>query len=88
MDKRLLDLLCCPLSRQPLSLLEPAGLDALNRAIEQGSVLRHDGSRQESVIASALITRDRKRIYRIDDSIPVLLVDASISTAQVTDFPA
>lgn len=87
MDKRLLDLLCCPLNRQPLLLLEDAGLQALNRAIERGQVLRHDGSRQETAIESALITRDRKRIYRIDDSIPVLLIDESISTAQITDFP-
>ena len=35
-----------------------------------------------------LITRDRKLVYRIDDGIPVLLQDESISSAHVTDFPA
>ena len=33
MDRKLLDLLCSPDTRQPLALLESRGLDALNRAI-------------------------------------------------------
>ena len=40
MDRKLLDLLCSPDTRQPLSLLEPRGLEALNRAIAGGQVLR------------------------------------------------
>ena len=32
MDRKLLDILACPATRQPLSLLERPGLDALNAA--------------------------------------------------------
>jgi uncharacterized protein YbaR (Trm112 family) len=35
----------------------------------------------------ALVTRDRKLVYRIDDGIPVLLVEEAIGTGQVADFP-
>src|SRR3546814_969179 len=33
MDRKLLDILVCPATRQPLSLLGKPGIDALNRAI-------------------------------------------------------
>ena len=36
----------------------------------------------------ALVTRDRKLAYRVDDGIPVLLVDEGIALGQVPDFPA
>ncbi len=36
----------------------------------------------------ALISGDRKQVFRVDDGIPVLLADEAIATAQITDFPA
>ena len=63
MDRKLLDILACPATRQPLSMLEGRGLDALNAAILAGAV------------------------RRIDDGIPVLLVEEGIATGQVPDFP-
>jgi uncharacterized protein YbaR (Trm112 family) len=87
MDRKLLDILVCPTTRQPLALLDNAGLQALNHAITAGGVLRHDGSTQTSPLRAALITRDRKTIYRIDDDIPVLLAEEAIATAQIEGFP-
>lgn len=87
MDRKLLDILVCPASRQPLSLLDKAGLDALNRAIAGGGVKRNDGSAQADAVREALVTRDRKTVYRLDDGIPVLLVEEGIATAQVDGFP-
>jgi uncharacterized protein YbaR (Trm112 family) len=87
MDRKLLDILVCPASRQPLALLDKQGLDALNRAIATGGVQRVDGSAQSEPLREALVTRDRKTLYRIDDGIPVLLVDEGIATAQVAGFP-
>lgn len=88
MDKKLLDILACPASRQPLAMLERAGLDALNQAIAGGGLRRVDDSPQADALREALVTRDRKTVYRIDDGIPVLLVDEGIATAQVPGFPA
>lgn len=88
MDRKLLDILACPASRQPLGLLEPRGLDALNRAIAAGSLRRVDDTPQADALKEALVTRDRKTVYRVDDGIPVLLVEEGIATAQVADFPA
>ena len=87
MDRKLLDILACPATRMPLALLEASGLDALNRAIAAGGVLRNDESVQSTPLREALVTRDRKTAYRIDDGIPVLLAEEGIATAQVADFP-
>jgi len=38
-------------------------------------------------LREALVTRDRKLAYRIDDGIPVLLVEEAIALGQVPDFP-
>ena len=88
MDRKLLDLLCSPDTRQPLALLEARGLDALNRAIAAGQVLRGDGSAQAQPLREALVSRDRKQVFRIDDGIPVLLVEEALATAQAGGFPA
>ncbi|MDQ3618485.1 MAG: Trm112 family protein [Pseudomonadota bacterium] len=88
MDRKLLDLLVCPTTRQPLSLLNHRGLDAFNNAIAHGPVLRGDGSAQTDALREALVTRDRKLVYRLDDGIPVLLAEEAIDTTQVDDFPA
>ncbi len=87
MDRKLLDILVCPATRQPLAMLEPAGLEALNRAIAAGGIKRNDESAQADPLREALVTRDRKTVYRIDDGIPVLLVEEGIATAQADGFP-
>ena len=87
MDRKLLDILACPATRQPLSLLEARGLAALNEAIAAGGVARADGTPQRDALREALVTRDRKLAYRIDDGIPVLLVEEAIAPGQVRDFP-
>ncbi|HET8819478.1 MAG TPA: Trm112 family protein [Xanthomonadaceae bacterium] len=87
MDRKLLDILACPATRQPLALLESRGLDALNTAILAGALTRVDGSPQADTLREALVTRDRKLVYRIDDGIPVLLVEEGIATGQVPGFP-
>ncbi|MGZ1519723.1 Trm112 family protein [Xanthomonas citri] len=87
MDRKLLDLLCSPDTRQPLSLLDGKGLEALNAAIAGGALQRADGAAQTQPLREALITRDRKQIFRVDDGIPVLLAEEAIATAQIADFP-
>jgi len=87
MDRKLLDILACPASRQSLAMLDAAGMDALNKAIAAGDVRRADDTTQSEPLREALLTRDRKTVYRIDDGIPVLLVEEGIATAQIAGFP-
>ena len=88
MDRKLLDILACPATRQPLALLEARGLEALNQAIGSGTIRRVDDTPQVDSLREALVTRDRKLVYRIDDGIPVLLAEEGVATAQIDGFPA
>jgi len=88
MDKRLLDILCCPVSKTPVRPLNKHELEALNGAIAAGKVDSVAGMPVREKISEALITTDHKVIYRVEDGIPVMLPEEGIGTAQLTDFPA
>ena len=88
MDKRLLDILCCPVSKTPVRPLSKQELDVLNDAIAAGQVDSVAGTGVRDRIAEALITTDRKVIYRVEDGIPVMLPEEGIGTTQLTAFPA
>ncbi len=86
-DKRLLDILCDPVSKTPLRMLSANELAALNRAVETGALDTVAGERVKSPLQAGLITVDGKVVYRIEDDIPVMLPDEGIGTLQVNDFP-
>ncbi|WP_031370405.1 Trm112 family protein [Lysobacter antibioticus] len=87
MDRKLLDLLVCPSTRQPLFPLESRGLQALNAAIGAGGIVRGSGDAQSEPLREALVTRDRKIVYIVDDGIPLLDAENALATAQVEGFP-
>jgi uncharacterized protein len=88
MDKRLLDILCDPVSKTPVRPLSGNELNALNKAIDGGQVQTVNGAAVQNRLAEGLITTDRKVVYRIEDGIPVMLPEEGIGTTQLTDFPS
>ncbi|MDR3444744.1 MULTISPECIES: Trm112 family protein [Dyella] len=88
MDKRLLDILCCPVSKVPVRPLQRQELDALNKAIAAGQVQTVTGVAVAAPLTEGLVTTDRKVVYRVEDGIPVMLPEEGIGTLQLTDFPA
>ncbi|MDZ7266784.1 MAG: Trm112 family protein [candidate division KSB1 bacterium] len=83
MDQELINILCCPQSKVPVELLSSEELARLNRAIAAGKIKQVDGTPVKKPISEALITRDRKTIYRVDDGIPVMLIEQGIPAAQL-----
>ncbi|HEX7324866.1 MAG TPA: Trm112 family protein [Rhodanobacteraceae bacterium] len=88
MDKRLLDILCDPVTKTPVRPLRADELAFLNHAIAGGEVDTVAGQKVTATLGGGLITTDRKVIYRIEDDIPVLLSDEGIGTTQFNGFPA
>lgn len=87
MDKRLLDLLCCPVTKRPLSPIRREQLQAINDAIGAGGALKVTGERVPRLLEDALVRDDGQVAYPIEDGIPVLLADEAIGTTQFNDFP-
>ena len=85
-EGKLLEILCCPVTKTPLMVLSEAKLDSLNRAIEGGDTLYVDGKKVSGTLLEALITEDGKVIYEVRDNIPILLEENGIGTAQFQDL--
>jgi uncharacterized protein YbaR (Trm112 family) len=85
-DGKLLEILCCPVSKIPLIRLPASRLDKLNRAIKDGNVQAVDGEPVTESLNEALMTEDSKVIYPVIDSIPILLEEKGIGTTQLADF--
>jgi uncharacterized protein YbaR (Trm112 family) len=85
-DKKLLEILCCPVTKVPVKVLPRAKLKLVNDLIREGEVRYVDGSPVRETLADALITENDTTIYRIDDDIPVMLEDKGITTLQFTHF--
>jgi uncharacterized protein YbaR (Trm112 family) len=82
-DGKLLEILCCPVSKTPLNRLAPEQLEKLNAAIGNGAVKNVDGSPVADALAEGLITEDLKVIYPVEDGIPILLEERAIGTTQL-----
>ena len=85
-DGKLLEILCCPVSKTPLTILRQGKLDKLNTAINNGDVLTVDGEKVAVPLQEGLITEDGKVVYPVQDDIPFLLEEKGIGTAQFQDF--
>ena len=87
LDKRLLEILCCPSTKQPVALASAAQLEALNGAVAAGTLRNGEGELVAARFAAALVTRDGRTAYRVDDGIPVMLSDEGVATGQIPGFP-
>jgi uncharacterized protein YbaR (Trm112 family) len=85
-DSKLLEILCCPVSKTPLTVLGQQKLDKLNQAIQSGDALYIDNEQVTKPLAEGLITEDGKVIYSVQDNIPILLEEKGIGTMQFQDF--
>jgi uncharacterized protein YbaR (Trm112 family) len=81
MDKELLDMLCCPETKQDVSLADAPLVEALNRKIEAGEIKNRGGEILREKLDSGLIRADRKFLYPVREDIPIMLIDEAIPLA-------
>ena len=77
-DNELLEILVCPESRQTVALASAEVLEALNSEIAASRLRNRGGDVVEKQIEEGLLREDRKILYIVDDSIPIMLIDQSI----------
>ena len=83
MDKKLLSILCCPVTHKGLSLARPELLKSVNAAIGDGKLENRDGQLLSGTLGEALVTDDGKLLYPVNDGIPVLLEGESVALDQL-----
>jgi len=83
LDRKLLDFICCPVTRSSLELLNERELAKLNELIAAHRIRNREDTVVDSPLAEALVTRSGKLIYPIRDGIPLLLEDQAMPLQQL-----
>ena len=80
-DPDLLKILCCPETRQPLTLADDALVQRLNEQITAGQLRNRAGQPVARMCDGGLVRKDGQFVYPISGSIPILLIDEAIPLA-------
>jgi uncharacterized protein len=83
MDKRLLSILCCPITHKGLTLARGDLLKRINAAIGAGALVNREGVAVSETLKEALVTDDGKLLYPVREGIPVLLEGESVGLEQL-----
>ena len=78
-DKELLDILCCPETKQDVHLIDNATISAINSTISKGTLKNRSGEPVKEPIDGGLVREDKKYFYPIREDIPIMLIDESIA---------
>ena len=74
----LLTILCCPETKQGLSLLEAEAVVRLNHRINQGEIKNKGGQIITEPLDGGLLREDKQIVYAIRDQIPIMLIEEGI----------
>ena len=81
--KELLEVICCPETKQDLKLADQKIIDQINKLIEKKELFDRSEKSIEGKIDGGLIREDKKFLYPIKEEIPVLLIEESISLEKI-----
>ncbi|MBT8084959.1 MAG: Trm112 family protein [Woeseia sp.] len=83
MDKKLLTILCCPITHRELGLAQAELLQSVNERIRAGGLNNREGRPLTGELQEALVTSDGKLLYPVADGIPVLLEGEAVGLDQL-----
>jgi uncharacterized protein YbaR (Trm112 family) len=81
-DADLLEILCCPETRQALEPASDALVAELNSRIARRQLRDRAGRLVEEPIEAGLVRKDQEWVYLVRAGIPVLLVDAALPNSR------
>jgi uncharacterized protein len=84
LDKDLLAILCCPETKQAVTLADEVLIQKVNGAIERGMLRNKAEKPVTEKVDGGLIRSDRQILYPVREDIPVMLIDEGIPLAQLS----
>ena len=81
-DKELLDILCCPETKQDVTYVDGDTIQKINKKIKSGEVTNRGGEKVTEPIDAGLLREDKEYLYPIRQDIPIMLIDEGIPFAQ------
>ena len=78
MNPKLLNIICCPVTREKLSIATPKQIALINAEIANRTLKKLDGSIAEKPQSKALINATKTLLYPIEEDIPILLENEAI----------
>ena len=82
MDDKLLEIICCPETHQPLRRADVELVTNLNQRIKAGTLFDRVEEKVGQKIDGGLLREDGKILYPIRQNIPTLLIEQGIPLGQ------
>lgn len=77
-DPELLEMLCCPETKEDVALADASLVEKLNKLAESGQLKNRGGEIVKEKMDAGLLRADRKVLYPIREDIPIMLIDEAI----------
>lgn len=82
-DADLLAILCCPETKQPVSVADASLIQKINAALGRGELKNKGNKPVTGQIDGGLVREDQRILYPIRDNIPVMLIEEGIPLEQI-----
>ncbi len=77
-SSELLAILCCPETKQDLTVADASLIEKINQRIEKRELKNRGGETVAQKVESGLVRADKQYLYAIRGDIPIMLIDEAI----------
>lgn len=84
MDEDILAILCCPATKQSVSVADESLVLKVNDAVARGMLMNAGQKLVSEKVEGGLLRADGKILYPIRENIPVMLIDEGIPLDQIS----
>ena len=78
----LLEILCCPETKEDVALIDQTLIDKINTKISSGGIKNRGDRAVTEKIDGGLLRKDQKYLYPIREDIPIMLIDEALPMEQ------
>jgi uncharacterized protein YbaR (Trm112 family) len=78
LSEELLSILCCPETKQDLTIADVSLIGKINQKIERRELKTRGGETIAQKIEGGLVRADKRYLYPVRGDIPVMLIDEAI----------